>query len=88
LIVTSPLHTRRALSTFRKIVPGVAFGVTGAPFPSTEGVRGIRETERFALREMLKTLRYWAIYGVNPLNVAVSPPGMPVSGMAPDLGKK
>jgi uncharacterized SAM-binding protein YcdF (DUF218 family) len=66
LIVTSPFHTRRALATFRKVIPEITFGVTDASISwwSRPGGRG--DLNRFAVIEFLKTIEYWVVYGVKP----------------------
>jgi len=69
LIVTSPFHTRRALATFRKVIPNISFGVTDASIGwwSRPGGRG--DVNRFAAIEFLKTAEYWLLYGVKPWGV-------------------
>jgi len=66
LLVTSPFHTRRALATFRKVIPGVNFGITPASIGWWNRPEGLGDVNRFALVELLKTLEYWLLYGVNP----------------------
>ncbi len=66
LIVTSPFHTRRALGTFRKVMPGITFGVTDASIGWWKRQEGKGDLNRFAAIEFLKTLEYWVLYGVNP----------------------
>lgn len=73
LIVTSPFHTRRALATFRKVIPSVSFGVTDASLASWKSPGGDRGANRFATLEFLKTLEYWVMYGVDPTMVASRP---------------
>jgi len=67
LIVTSPFHTRRALATFRKVMPGISFGVTDASIGWWSRPEGKGDVNRFAAIEFLKTAEYWLIYGVSPL---------------------
>ena len=67
LLVTSPFHTRRALGTFRKEVPGVSFGVVEASIGWWGTPKGRLELNRYAFIEFLKTLEYWILYGVSPL---------------------
>ena len=73
LIVTSPFHTRRALATFRKVIPSVSFGVTGASIASWKSPTGDREANRFAALEFVKTLEYWVMYGIDPTMGAARP---------------
>lgn len=69
LIVTSPFHTRRALATFRKVIPSVTFGVTDASIGWWSRPEGRGDLNRFVWLEFLKTAEYWVIYGVSPINV-------------------
>jgi uncharacterized SAM-binding protein YcdF (DUF218 family) len=70
LIVTSPFHTRRALATFRKLMPEITFGVTDASISWWLRPEGKADLNRFAVIELLKTLEYWLLYGVSPfLNI-------------------
>lgn len=66
LIVTSPFHTRRALATFRKVMPGIRFGVTDASIGWWSRPEGRGDLNRFVWLEFLKTAEYWAVYGVKP----------------------
>lgn len=66
LIVTSPFHTRRALATFRKVMPQITFGVTDASISWWEKPEGRGDVNRFAVLEFLKTAEYWVLYGVSP----------------------
>ena len=66
LIVTSPFHSRRALATFRKLIPGVRFGVVDASISWWEKPQGQGDVNRFALVEFLKILEYRLLYGVSP----------------------
>ncbi len=67
LIVTSPFHTRRALATFRKVMPEINFGVTDASIGWWGIPEGRRDVNRFAALEFLKTAEYLILYGVSPL---------------------
>lgn len=67
LIITSPFHTRRALATFRKIMPAISFGVTEASIDWWKRPEGRGDINRFASIEFLKILEYWLFYGVSPL---------------------
>jgi len=67
LIITSPFHTRRVLATFRKVIPGIRFGVTDASIRWWSVPEGKTDLNRFALIEFLKTAEYWFLYGVSPL---------------------
>lgn len=69
LIVTSPFHTRRALATFRKVMPNVTFGVTDASIGWWSRPEGRGDLNRFAAIEFLKTVEYWLLYGVSPVMV-------------------
>lgn len=66
LIITSPFHTRRALATFRKVMPDIKFGVTDASINWWKTPPGIRGLNRFVLLEFLKIPEYWIFYGVSP----------------------
>ena len=66
LIVTSPFHTRRALTTFRKVIPDVSFGVVQASIGWWKTPQGLGDVNRFALVEFLKTAEYWLLHGVSP----------------------
>lgn len=66
LIVTSPFHTRRALATFRKLIPEISFGVTEASIGWWKSAYGRGDVNRFAFVEFLKTLEYWVIHGISP----------------------
>ncbi len=61
LLVTSDYHTRRALRTFRKEVPGVAFTPIAAPdeYFSADGWWHNREGRKTMLYESLKTVASW-----------------------------
>jgi len=65
LIVTSPFHTRRALATFRKVLPSISFGVTEASINWWKTPQGAREENRFALLEFIKIAEYRLLYGVS-----------------------
>ncbi len=67
LIVTSPFHTRRALATFRKVMPEITFGVTDASIGWWGREEGRRDINRFAVIEFLKTAEYLLLYGVSPI---------------------
>ena len=69
LIVTSPFHTRRALATFRKVIPDVRFGVVDASIGWWKTPQGRGDINRFATIEFLKTAEYWLLYGVSPGSV-------------------
>ena len=75
LIVTSPFHTRRALATFRKLMPGITFGVTDAPVERWKSAKGREELNRLALLEMLKTLAYWVRNDISPFYLTEKPAG-------------
>jgi uncharacterized SAM-binding protein YcdF (DUF218 family) len=66
LIVTSPFHTRRALATFRRVIPGVLFGVTDVSIGWWSRPEGQGDVNRFAAIEFLKTVEYWLFYGIAP----------------------
>jgi uncharacterized SAM-binding protein YcdF (DUF218 family) len=67
LIVTSPFHTRRALATFRKVMPEMDFGVTEASIDWWGRPEGRGDVNRFAALEFLKTAEYWILYRVSPV---------------------
>ena len=67
MIVTSPFHTRRALATFRKVIPDICFGVTDASIGWWNRPEGQGDVNRFAMIEFLKTIEYWMLYGVSPV---------------------
>ena len=69
LIVTSPFHTRRALLTFRKVMPKLTFGVTDASIGYWSAPEGRGDVNRFAATEFLKTIEYWFLYGVSPHSI-------------------
>lgn len=75
LIVTSPFHTRRALATFRKVMPDITFGVTDASIGWWNRPEGRGDVNRFAAIEFLKTAEYWLLYGVSPIHDAGGGPG-------------
>ena len=68
VIVTSPFHARRALATFRHVIPSISFGVSSAP--STRWSR--TKSDWMALLEILKILEYRIFYGI-PLQSPVTP---------------
>jgi uncharacterized SAM-binding protein YcdF (DUF218 family) len=72
LIITSPFHTRRVLATFRKVMPGIRFGVTDASIAWWGKAEGRGDVNRFAALEFLKTAEYWILYGVSPFLVKES----------------
>lgn len=74
LIVTSPFHTRRALATFRRVVPDVLFGVTDASIGWWSRPEGQGDVNRFAEVEFLKTAEYWLIYGIAPFAYPLESP--------------
>lgn len=73
MLVTSSFHTRRALGTFRKEIPGVAFGVVSASIDWWRTPKGRLELNRYAFIEFLKTMEYWILYGVSPWEGSVRP---------------
>lgn len=66
LLVTSPFHMRRALATFRKIMPEINFGVVEASPDWGRGTEERRKINRLAAMEFLKIFEYWILYGVSP----------------------
>jgi len=66
LIITSPFHTRRALATFRKVIPGISFGVTEDSIDWWKREEGRGDVNRFAIVEFIKTLEYWLLHGISP----------------------
>lgn len=83
LIVTSPFHTRRALATFRTLIPGVEFGIVPAMFPWWDEPRGRRELNRYALVEELKLLEYRLLYGIRPSMGSVAGHPLPRTAASP-----
>jgi uncharacterized SAM-binding protein YcdF (DUF218 family) len=67
LIITSPFHTRRALATFRKVMPDLTFGVQDASIEWWKTPQGVTDVNRFALIEIFKTIEYWLLYGISPM---------------------
>lgn len=67
LIVTSPFHTRRALTTFCKVIPEVNFGITDASIPWWGTLVGKRDLNKYAVIECVKTVEYWLLHGISPL---------------------
>lgn len=68
IIVTDPFHTRRAVHTFRTLIPGVTITASAAPdagydphhwWQSEEGVTAV-------FSEIIKMGFYWKVYGVAP----------------------
>lgn len=76
LIVTSPFHTRRALATFRRVIPGVLFGVTDASIGWWSRPEGQGDVNRFAAIEFLKTVEYWLFYGIAPFTYPLESPAV------------
>jgi len=66
LIVTSPFHTRRALATFRKVMPEIHFGVVGVSAEKWRLPEGREDVNRLAFIEFLKTMEYRLIHGIAP----------------------
>ena len=64
LLVTSSFHTRRALATFRKRIPGIEFGVVGTRIAWWDAPRGKSQEVYYAAIEVGKTIIYWARYGI------------------------
>ncbi len=66
IIVTDPYHTRRAVRTFRAIIPDVQVTASVAPFLDTFAdplSRGVR-VWRYAAAELIKTVFYRLHYGI------------------------
>jgi uncharacterized SAM-binding protein YcdF (DUF218 family) len=66
IIVTDPYHTRRAVRTFRAIIPDVQVTASVAPFLDTFAdplSRGVR-VWRYATAELIKTVFYRLHYGI------------------------
>ncbi len=66
LIVTSPYHTRRAVSTFRKIMPGLTIGIASTPLgresPQPDWWWIYSSGWRDVGAEYVKSLGYWLFY--------------------------
>jgi uncharacterized SAM-binding protein YcdF (DUF218 family) len=69
LIITSPFHTRRALCTFRKVMPEISFGVTDAAIEWWTRSEGRSDVNYFAAMEFLKIFEYYLLYQVSPFLV-------------------
>ncbi len=68
VVVTDPLHTRRAARTFRALLPGVEVYVSAAPSDLYDPARWW-ETEHGlvgVVNELLKLGFYWIEYGISP----------------------
>jgi uncharacterized SAM-binding protein YcdF (DUF218 family) len=68
IVVTDPFHTRRAVATFRALIPGVTITASATPdadydpqhwWRSEEGVMAV-------ITEMVKLVFYWITYGIAP----------------------
>jgi uncharacterized SAM-binding protein YcdF (DUF218 family) len=68
IVVTSPLHTRRAARTFRTLLPGVAVYVSAAPDPRYDPARWWETEDGLVavFNETIKLAFYWARYGIAP----------------------
>ena len=92
LIVTSPFHTRRALATFRKVMPGIRFGIAEASIGWWSRPEGRGDLNRFVWIEFLKTMEYWVVYGVKPFlkpesgNLKPEPSRREASAVKPETG--
>jgi len=76
LLVTSPFHTRRALATFRMVIPEVRFGVADASIGWWSRPEGQGDVNRFAMVEFLKTAEYWMFYGIAPFTYPLESPAV------------
>lgn len=68
IVVTDPFHTRRAIHTFRAIIPDATIAASAAPdagydpqhwWRSEEGVTAV-------FSEIIKMIFYWSAYGIAP----------------------
>jgi len=68
IVVTDPLHTRRAARTFRALLPGVAVTISAAPDPRYDPARWWESEDGLVgvFSELLKLGFYWARYGIRP----------------------
>jgi uncharacterized SAM-binding protein YcdF (DUF218 family) len=68
IIVTEPLHTRRAARTFRTLLPEVEVIVSAAPDPRYDPARWWESEHGLVgvFNELLKLGFYWAKYGIRP----------------------
>jgi len=68
IVVTDPLHTRRAARTFRALLPGVSVTVSAAPDPRYDPARWWESEHGLVgvFNEILKLGFYWARYGIRP----------------------
>lgn len=68
IVVTSPLHTRRAARTFRTLLPGIVVYVSAAPDPQYDPARWWATEHGLVgvFTEMVKLAFYWVRYGIVP----------------------
>jgi len=63
LLVTSQYHSRRTLSIFRRMLPGIACGIVAVPEPSAFGTHWWqhREWAKCTFQEWTRLLWWWAV---------------------------
>ena len=68
IVVTDPLHTRRAGLTFRTLLPDMTIYLSAASRPNYDAARWwrTREGATAVLSEMIKLIFYWVKYGISP----------------------
>jgi len=68
VVVTDPLHTRRAARTFRALLPGVEVYVSAAPSDLYDPARWWQTEHGLVgvVNELLKLGFYWAKYSIRP----------------------
>ena len=69
IVVTDPLHTRRARQTFRALLPGVRIAASAADYPYYDIHRWWATEQGFigVFTEALKLAYYWISYGIPPI---------------------
>lgn len=68
IVVTDPFHTRRAVRTFRTLLPDTVIYVSAAPDPRYDPARWWRSEEGLVavITETVKLGFYWIRYGIAP----------------------
>jgi uncharacterized SAM-binding protein YcdF (DUF218 family) len=69
IVVTDPFYTRRAVRTFRALLPGVTIHVSAAPNPDHDPARWWQNEYGLlaVVNETIKLAFYWVRYGIAPL---------------------
>jgi uncharacterized SAM-binding protein YcdF (DUF218 family) len=68
IVVTDPFHTRRAVATFRALIPEATVATSATPDADYDPQRWWRSEEGVmdVFSEMIKIVYYWAAYGIAP----------------------